>query len=274
MPISKSIQKLVKSLELKKYRIRNRLFVAEGPKVVAELARAFQLHTLIATQEWVEHNKPFVDTYLKGRNGEYGKDEKNKEYGVSISSNLQLYIVDEQELAKTSLLQHPQQVLALFAMPDQQAAEVDSSQLTLMLDGVQDPGNMGTIIRIADWFGISNIICSHASADAYNPKVVQSTMGSLSRVNISYADLDPLLSSLAGKIPVYGTLLDGKDIYSQPLTSHGIIIMGNEGNGISPTLRKYIDSPLLIPSYNKDSAESLNVAIATAITCAEFRRRQ
>ena len=143
-----------------------------------------------------------------------------------------------------------------------------------MLDGVQDPGNMGTIIRIADWFGIHNIICSNASADAYNPKVVQSTMGSLSRVNVVYADLEPLLAPLCGKVPIYGTLLDGSNIYDQPLSASGIIIMGNEGKGISPAIRKYINAPLLIPSYNKDSAESLNVAIATAITCAEFRRRE
>lgn len=253
MQISKNVQKLIKSLETKKYRMLHQLFVAEGPKVVAELAPAFKLHTLVATEEWVQQSngQSIIHTY-----------------------NPNLYIVDEQQLTKTSLLQHPQQVMALFEIPERKEPQIDSNDLTLMLDGVQDPGNMGTIIRIADWFGIHNIICSNASADAYNPKVVQSTMGSLSRVNVAYADLEPLLAPLCGKVPIYGTLLDGSNIYDQPLSASGIIIMGNEGKGISPAIRKYIDAPLLIPSYNKDSAESLNVAIATAITCAEFRRRE
>lgn len=253
MPISKNLHKLIKSLDTKKYRMRHHLFVAEGPKVLAELAPAFKLNTLIATKEWVQqrNSQNMIHTY-----------------------NPTLYIVDEQELTKTSLLQHPQQVMALFEISESKVPQIDSNELTLILDGVQDPGNMGTIIRIADWFGIRNIICSHSSADVYNPKVVQSTMGSLSRVSVAYADLELLLAPLRGKIPVYGTLLEGSNIYAQPLSTTGIIIMGNEGNGISAEIRKYIDSPLLIPSYNKESAESLNVAIATAITCAEFRRRE
>jgi TrmH family RNA methyltransferase len=139
---------------------------------------------------------------------------------------------------------------------------------------VQDPGNLGTIIRIADWFGIDTIYCSEDTADAYNPKVVQATMGSLAHVHIIYTDLLQLFDKLPKDFPVYGTLLDGNDIYQQPLSEHGIIVMGNEGNGISEAVRQRVTHRLLIPNFHQGpSAESLNVAIATAITCSEFRRR-
>ena len=139
---------------------------------------------------------------------------------------------------------------------------------------MQDPGNLGTIIRIADWFGISTIYCSEDTVDAWNPKVVQATMGSLARVNIIYIDILQMLDGLPADYPVYGTLLDGDDIYQQPLSDHGLIIMGNEGNGISEAVRSRVNRRLLIPSFRQgDTAESLNVAIATAITCSEFRRR-
>ena len=146
-------------------------------------------------------------------------------------------------------------------------------QLVLALDGVQDPGNLGTIIRIADWFGISDIFCSADTADVWNPKVIQATMGSIARVRITYTDLVALIKE--AQVPVYGTLLDGDNIYQQTLSQNGIIVMGNEGNGISPEIRQLITNKLLIPDFNTgDShAESLNVAIATAITCSEFRRR-
>ena len=149
------------------------------------------------------------------------------------------------------------------------------SSLILALDGVQDPGNLGTIIRIADWFGITDIVCSEDTADAYNPKTVQATMGSIARTKIVYTDLSAYLESLPNETPVYGTMLDGTDIYEQSLTRHGVIIMGNEGKGISKEITRHINHRLFIPEYPKDrpSAESLNVAIATAITCAEFRRR-
>ena len=152
----------------------------------------------------------------------------------------------------------------------EQAINKLAPKLHLALDGVQDPGNLGTIIRIADWFGIDTIFCSHDTADAWNPKVVQATMGSIARVHIIYMDLAELLSHTT--LPVYGTLLDGTDIYRQELTPEGIIIMGNEGNGISAPIRQLITRKLLIPAF-REGAESLNVAIATAITCSEFRRR-
>lgn len=144
-----------------------------------------------------------------------------------------------------------------------------------MLDGVQDPGNLGTIIRIADWFGIENVICSADTADAYNPKVVQATMGSIARVKVTYMNLSVLFDSLSKDFPIYGTLLEGDNIYNQELTEVGLIVMGNEGKGISPAIRNLVNRALRIPNYpeGRATADSLNVAIATAIVCAEFRRR-
>ena len=193
-------------------------------------------------------------------------------------------MVTDDELRKLSFLQHPQEILAVFEIPNHgdRLFDVNSfnqkpvpviDQLALALDSVQDPGNLGTIIRIADWFGISTIYCSEDTADVYNPKVVQATMGSLAHINIVYCDLVELLQQY--DCPIYGTLLDGQDIYQQELSQKGIIVMGNEGNGISQRVRPLITHRLLIPNFNKNSetAESLNVAIATAITCSEFRRR-
>jgi TrmH family RNA methyltransferase len=236
---SKNQLKLVRSLELKKNRKKEGLFVAEGPKVVGDLLRAgYRAHLLFSTTE-----RPNA-----------------------------IQITDD-ELRKLSFLQHPQEVLAVFEIPQSQQLTANSQKLSIALDSVQDPGNLGTIIRIADWFGITTIYCSEDTADCYNPKVVQATMGSLAHINIVYTDLEALLRQYDG--PIYGTLLDGQNIYHQELSSEGIIVMGNEGNGISPAIRQLVTHKLLIPNYNPSSetAESLNVAIATAITCAEFRRR-
>lgn len=186
------------------------------------------------------------------------------------------YVLDEDEdVRQASFLQHPQGVLGVFEMPEWPFKAPQADELCLALDGVQDPGNLGTIIRVADWFGIHSIYCSPDTADCWNPKVVQATMGSIARVHIYYTDLEQLLPTLPSDYPVYGTLLDGQDLYATDLMPHGVIVMGNEGNGISPAIRQMINRRLLIPSYPKDAptAESLNVAIATAITCAEFRRR-
>lgn len=235
--ISKNQLKAVRQLEMKKYRTREGLFVAEGPKVVGDLLRCgFRPAMLFATAEW------------KGSDAQ---------------------LVTDDELRKLSFLQHPQQVLAVFPIPDVQLV-AQKSQLALVLDGVQDPGNLGTIIRIADWFGIATIFCSEDTADAWNPKVVQATMGSIARVQIVYCDLQQLLKDTT--LPVYGTLLDGNNIYEQELKPEGYIVMGNEGNGISAPIRQLVTHRLLIPSF-RPGAESLNVAIATAITCSEFRRR-
>ena len=260
--ISKNQIKFIKSLELKKNRKREGLFVAEGPKVVGDLLRAgFPPYSIFTTAEL----------------------PKILQSGIDVKNILQAtQPITEEELRKISFLQHPQQVLAIFQIPSENALSESTSttqktsfsdHLSLALDGVQDPGNVGTIIRIADWFGIDTIYCSPDTADVYSPKVVQATMGSLAHVKIIYSDLVELLSK--ANCPVYGTLLDGEDIYQQELSQEGIIVMGNEGNGISPEVRPLITHRLLIPNFheNSETAESLNVAIATAITCSEFKRR-
>lgn len=249
--ISKNQFKFVRQLEQKKYRRREGLFVAEGTKVVGDLMQHSQPRMLFATSE-----------YLNAR-----PQLSQMDYEV-------IRITDD-ELRRLSFLQHPQQVLALFPLPSpSHSLTPSSSHLSLALDGVQDPGNLGTIIRIADWFGIESIYCSEDTVDAWNPKVVQATMGSIARVNIIYMNLPEMLDTLPDDFPVYGTFLDGENIYQQPLSENGLIVMGNEGNGISEAVRSCITHRLLIPSFRQgDTAESLNVAIATAITCSEFRRK-
>ena len=246
--ISKNLIKLIKSLEQKKYRKREKLFVAEGPKVVGDLMALMAPQRIIATSEWYKEKK--------------------------ISEDV---VVTEDEIRKVSFLQHPQDVLALFGLPEMEELPVEQlrDHLTLALDDVQDPGNLGTIIRIADWFGIEHILCNQGTADAYSPKVVQATMGSIARVKLHYTNLADYLEQLQDAVPVYGTFLDGNNLYAEKLSSSGIIIMGNEGNGISEQVERYVTKRLLIPSYpaERPTAESLNVAIATAITCAEFRRK-
>ena len=254
--ISKNKIKYLHSLKTKKLRDAEGVFVAEGPKVVGDIFSRYKsnLMLLVGTTEW-----------LKGE-------------GRSIASvaNCEIIEVTEDELTKASFLCHPQQVLAVFKMLDSHVdTNMLTSKLTIVLDGVQDPGNLGTIIRIADWFGIDNVICSADTADAYNPKVVQATMGSIARVNVTYMSLSVLFDSLPKDFPIYGTLLEGDNIYNQELTEVGLIVMGNEGKGISPAIRNVVNRALRIPNYpeGRATADSLNVAIATAIVCAEFRRR-
>lgn len=260
--ISKNTIKLIHSLELKKNRLKERLFVAEGPKVVRDMIGKYKLHALIATDLWFEENK---------------NDMKAIDSPTLWTQRpLGVINVTDDELRRTSFLQHPQQVMAVFALPDVDIpASVNvTKELVVALDGVQDPGNLGTIIRIADWFGIRHIVCSHTTADAYNPKVIQATMGSLANVDIHYTDLCAFLSSLPSTTNIYGTFLDGDNIYETPLAEKGIIVMGNEGNGISNEISDCITRRLLIPDFNPTkSADSLNVAIATSIVCSEFRRR-
>lgn len=185
-------------------------------------------------------------------------------------------ISDPVDVAKVSFLQHPQGVVGVFRLPDtSQDDTIATDRLSLALDGVQDPGNLGTIIRIADWFGITDLYCSRDTADCWNPKVVQASMGSIARVSVHYIDLVQAVSSLPGSFPVYGTLLSGSSIYDSPLSQEGLIVMGNEGSGISEDVRRLVNQQLLIPSYplGRKTADSLNVAVATAIVCSEFRRR-
>lgn len=251
--ISKAKIKYIRSLELKKNRLADNVFVAEGPKVVGDLLRVMTAKLIVATQEWLAGN-------------------------ARSCHGTEIYDVTAEELRKVSFLQTPQDVLAVFNIPkwnDTDSSMIPAGKLSLALDGVQNPGNLGTIIRIADWFGITDIFCSRDTADAFNPKVVQATMGSIARVHIRYVDLPEVLSTLPDGFPVYGTFLDGEDIYSQTLTDEGLIIMGNEGNGISKEVGLKVNRRLLIPNFStsEDRAESLNVAIATAITCSEFRRQ-
>ena len=246
--ISKNKIKYIRSLELKKNRNKEGKFVAEGFKVVDDLLALQPADLIVATQEWL--------------------------HGKHLADQTEVIEVTEEELKKVSFLQHPQQVLAVFRQAQDGDFSINTQELSLALDGVQDPGNLGTIIRIADWFGITHIYCSQDTADVYNPKVVQATMGSIARVKVEYGNLLGLVESLPADVPVYGTLLDGDNIYQQQLENRGLIVMGNEGNGISPALAKKVNRRLLIPNFpeGRATADSLNVAIATAITCSEFRR--
>ena len=225
MALSKNRIKYIHSLELKKNRKTEKVFLAEGPKLVGDLLGHFPCRFLAATPE--------------------------------------------------CLLKTPQQVLAVFEQPEYETdASVISHSLCLALDDVQDPGNLGTIIRLADWFGIEHIFCSPNTVDVYNPKTVQATMGGIARVKLHYTPLPDLIQSLKD-IPVYGTFLDGENMYTQKLSSNGLIVMGNEGNGIGKEVEQLINRKLYIPNYpaERETSESLNVAIATAVVCAEFRRQ-
>ena len=230
--VSKAQIKLVRSLQHKKFRDELGLFVAEGDKCIEELRKGFEL----------------VNLYRAGENA------------------------TATEIEQMSGLRTPQGSIAVFRKQIiNHKSEIINGELLLALDGIQDPGNLGTIIRTCDWFGVKQIICSPDTADCYNPKVVQATMGALARVNVTYTDLPAFL---ADKPNIFGTLLEGENLYANPLNKEGIIVMGNEGNGISSEVRKIITHPIRIPSYPEgaETSESLNVAIATAIVLAEFRR--
>lgn len=254
--ISKNRIKQLHALSLKKHRDALGLFIAEGPKVVGELIKVFPCRYLAATPRWLNEQCP-------------------------DKAQLRVTIVDEvtdEELKKASLMNAPQEVLSVFEKPkpDNTVLPLPSAAgLVLVLDKIQDPGNLGTIIRLADWFGIENIVCSPDTADAFGPKVVQSTMGALARVKVFYTDLTAYLRSLPSGTPIYGTFLQGENIYKKPLSRHGVIVMGNEGNGISAEIEPLVTDRLLIPSFptGRPTVESLNVAVATAVVCAEFRRR-
>ena len=250
--ISKNRIKYIHSLEQKKYRKQEGVFVAEGPKLVGDLLTVMTCVYVAGVDEWIDDNKD------------------------SLPSGCAVDTVTEDELRKVSFLETPQKVLAVFRQPEYDAhiSDVAKDNLCIALDDVQNPGNLGTIVRLADWFGIEHIFCSKGSADIYNPKTVQATMGGIARVKVHYVDLASELSSANG-VPVYGTFLDGENMYSKTLTNHGVIIMGNEGRGVSDEVGSLVNERLYIPNYpeGRETSESLNVAIATAIVCAEFRRR-
>ena len=247
--LSKNTLKLIRSLEQKKYRKEHGLFLAEGDKLVDDLLPYFACHLLVGTEEWlIKHTCITAKTVVS---------------------------VTPQELSSASLLRTPQHVLALFQIPEETGESHNhiKGTLSLALDGVQDPGNMGTIIRLADWFGIKDVWCSQQCADVYAPKTIQATMGAIARVRVHYVDLPEWLKQQ--KCPVYGTFLDGENVYDTSLTNDGIIVMGSEGRGISSEVRAAVSHKLLIPNYPEGvpTSESLNVSTATAIVCAEFRRR-
>lgn len=261
--LSKSKQSQIRKYALKKHRDADSVFVAEGPKVVEELLPHFRCRTICATADYQQSETwRMLSQCMRG---------------------VEVIEVSERELESVSNQKSPQQVLAVFEkpgalLPTPAALALTPSatapQLLLALDGVQDPGNLGTIIRLADWFGIRTIVCSPDTADAFAPKVVQATMGALARVSVVYTPLPAWLESLPEGTPVYGTHLDGQNLYEQQLAAHGVIVMGNEGKGITPEVGSLVTHRLRIPSYppGEPTSESLNVAIATAVVCAEFRR--
>ncbi len=251
--LSKNKIKLIRSLAIKKNRDSEGLFVAEGEKLVLDLINSsLALSEIYCTQALSEKlNNPAV-----------------------LSKTV---VVKKEELERISTLKTVPNIIALFRIPEV-SINRDSlkNDINLVLDGIQDPGNMGTIVRLADWFGIKNIFCSRETADIYNPKAVQSTMGAIARVNVHYTDLEDLFAeAIKQNIPVYGTYLEGENIYTSSLSPNGLIVMGNEGNGILPDNAKFITKKITIPSFPAGTltSESLNVGVATAIVCSEFRRR-
>jgi RNA methyltransferase, TrmH family len=239
--LSKNQIKLITSLQQKKQRFANQMFFAEGIKVIQELLESnFELVHLYTTQNDFEQ-----------------------------VSNDKKVLFDEGDLKKISALSTPNTCLAVFKIPTEN--KIIESGLIIALDSIRDPGNLGTILRLCDWFGIGQLICSKETVDIYNPKVVQATMGSIARVNVNYIDLEAFVNQT--KLAVFGTFMDGNNIYKTELPQEGIIIMGNEANGISPELEKLIKNRLTIPRFGTiQKTESLNVATASAIILSEFRR--
>lgn len=250
--LSKNKLKYIRSLSLKKFRDAEDSFIAEGPKVIGELSVAFPCRMLVGTAGYLGSNR-----------------------NIDAEETIE---VSQEELERCSQMRMPQECLAVFSRKKTTGTRTTLLQdsLTLALDNIQDPGNLGTIIRTCDWFGIRHIICSPDTADAFQPKVVQATMGALARVDITYTDLPGFFSGLSAETTVYGTFLNGENIFTASLENRqAVIVMGNEGHGISPEVSAYIGRRLLIPSFppGEPTSESLNVSIATAITLAEFRRR-
>lgn len=255
MGLSKNEIKYIRSLKEKKNRNRHNRFVAEGEKLVFDLLKTCSCELLAALPERLESHQ---------------KNLTHDRFNLT-----KIIEASESELKRATSLKTAPSVIAVFETP-QHSIDIRelNSGLTLVLDGIQDPGNMGTIVRIADWFGIEHIICSPDSADLFNSKTVQATMGAIARVKVFYMDIVQHLIKQS-HLPIYGTFLDGENIYSKELQEKGIIVMGSEGRGISKEVEKLIKERIYIPHYpiEKKSSESLNVAVATAIVCNEFRRR-
>jgi TrmH family RNA methyltransferase len=241
MSISKNQLKLITSLSQKKYRQKHHLFIAEGIKVVNELLNSsFEVEILFCSNDFI----------------------------TTISAD-KITRISEVELKKISTLKSPNKVLGIFKIPEEKLLE--NSGLIIALDAINDPGNLGTIIRLCDWFGISQLICSKDTVDCYNQKVVQASMGSLTRISIHYTDLEDYLS--ATNLPTFIADMDGENVYKTVLPKEGILILGNEANGVSKEVKKQIQHKISIPRFGKtQETESLNVATATAILLSEFKR--
>lgn len=239
--VSKNQIKLITSLQQKKYRITHQLFFAEGVKVIQELLDSnFELEHLYTTQ-----------------------------YDFEEVSGAKKSLIHENDLKKISALTTPNSCLAVFKIPEER--EIATSGLIIALDDIRDPGNLGTILRLCDWFGVEQVVCSRETVDIYNPKVVQATMGSITRVNVAYLDLCDYITQT--DLSVFGTFMDGENIYKSNLPQEGIIIMGNEANGISEAVEELIKKRISIPRFGDlQKTESLNVATATGIVLSEFKR--
>ena len=256
--ISAAKSKLIRSLQHKKYRDLHRLFLVEGEKMVLEILKAgpesdFRIRDLIATPQWLD-----------------------KHHSVVEKSHAKCIEASQAEIKKVSKLVTPQPVMALVSMPSWQFnAALLREHPVLAFESIRDPGNLGTIIRTADWFGIRHIICTQDSTDCFNPKVVQSTMGAIGRVQVHYQDLQTLLESEKLKEkPVFGTFMEGENLYESSLGPNPLILFGNESHGLSESLFPYIQRKITIPSFtaNGKGSESLNVASSVAVVCSELRR--
>lgn len=251
-PLSAAQRKQIASLAKGKNRRELGLFTVEGTRSVLDTLGCFQCTQLLCTSAWLE------------------------KHGAELPPDIRPLIttVPASDIQRVSAMQTPQPVLAVYRLPEVKPWVYSPDRLVVALDCVQDPGNLGTIIRLCDWFGVQHILAGEGTADAFAPKVVQSTMGALARVSVHYCKLTDVLPTLPD-CPVYGMALDGANLYDAQLSRGGIIIMGNEGRGISDEVKALLTHKLLIPSYPPDSptVESLNVATATAITLAEFRRK-
>ncbi|UPT69460.1 MAG: RNA methyltransferase [Flavobacterium sp. JAD_PAG50586_2] len=239
--VSKNQIKLITSLQLKKYRNEHQLFFAEGVKVIQELLESnFVLEQLFVTETLFEQ--------------------------VGIS---QKTLITEPDMKRISALSSPSSCLAIFKIP--KPVKIETKGLIVALDDIRDPGNLGTIIRLCDWFGVRQLVCSTETVDIYNPKVIQATMGSIKRVNVNYVDLNAFISESTQA--VFGTFMDGKNVYNEKLPKEAVLVFGNEANGISSALEKLIKNRIAIPRFGEiQQTESLNVATATAIFLSEFRR--
>jgi len=249
MSLSKNKIKYIQSLKDKKHRLEHGTFVAEGTKLVFDLLATCRCQFVVALPEVLDSHRHIVS------------DE--------------IIVANANELKKATFLKTPPPIIGVFYRPTYDISTLNfDKKLTLVLDGIQDPGNMGTIVRLADWFGIEHIICSPDTADIYNPKTVQATMGAIARVKVHYTNLPDFLQQHS-HLPIYGTSLDGKNIYTESLSEIGFIVMGSEGSGIRPDVMQAVNRKLFIPNFpiERETSDSLNVSVAAGIICGEFRRR-